>query len=252
MLPRMPLKNATEQCMCNLPFPRLAKLPEGYIQRDVVVLVHGMFATSKSMRPAARHLAQLGYEPVLWSYPTFGRSIIRNAQELLDYLTDLHSDPNVVRVNFLTHSLGGIMVRCAIASGQLIKTQRLVMLAPPNTGSHLTRLSLGPFKKLLPAIGELSEAPHSIPNSTRDLKGVEVGVIAAASDLIVRVKNTMLTEQKAHRIIDSTHLRIPSTQAALDLAGAFLGTGRFPEATDASYVAGPDVYKPQSASRYAA
>lgn len=196
-------------------------------RHDVVVLLHGLFATTRSMPPASHRLAEHGYKVINWGYPTFWYSIETHTNRLLETLRQLDNNREVRSINFLTHSLGGILARHAIELGELRKLHRMVMLAPPNAGSHLTRLPLGPFAPLIPAIVEISEKADSLPNRLQDLRGVEVGVIAAKSDFIVKTESTFLAQQRDHLVVPGTHFGLPQLEHVLQLATRFLSSGSF-------------------------
>lgn len=196
-------------------------------QRDVVVLLHGLFATTRSMRMASTCASESGFDVINWGYPTFWKSIESHGAQLGEMVSQLQSDASIRSVNFLTHSLGGILARYVIEKGSAAKIHRMVMLAPPNSGSHLTRVSLGPFKRLLPAVSQLTESAEGLPNRIQNLRGVEVGVIAAAQDFIVRVQNTLLAGQREHRVVHTSHFALPKTEQVLQLALRFLQTGTF-------------------------
>jgi pimeloyl-ACP methyl ester carboxylesterase len=208
-------------------------------RRDWVVLLHGLFATSHSMRKLETRIGAAGYKVLNWGYPTWLRSTEQNVRHLLPELARLQNDPAVRSINFVTHSMGGILARCALQAGSDAKVKRLVMLAPPNRGSHLTRISLGPFAWCLPAIAELSELPDSLPNrlevaSQAIVSQVEIGVIAASRDMIVPVENTKLSNQRDHCVLGTSHFRLPNHDMAVRYVLRFLQSGRF-SSDDASY-----------------
>ena len=194
---------------------------------DWVVLLHGLFATSRSMRKLELRLSDAGYEVLNWSYPTFLRTTDHHVHRLIERLKPLENDPCVQSINFVTHSMGGILVRCALHLVALSKVKRVVMLAPPNRGSHLTRISLGPFAWCVPAISDLSESPDSLPNRLRVPTEIEFGVIAASHDVVVRVANTALPNQKDHCTLPATHFRLPQYEATIQKVTSFLKTGYF-------------------------
>lgn len=196
---------------------------------EYVVLLHGLFATRRSMNTLAKSLSEYGYQVINWGYPTF----LYNTQQLVDRLAEkvrgLQEDPQVGRIHFVTHSMGGILVRGVLHYGSGVKIQRVVMLAPPNTGSKLTRFPLGPFAWCCPAIADLSESPDSLPNRMNQIADAHIGVIAAEHDFVVPLANTRLSGQTDHCVIPTTHLRIPSHALTRKLVLQFLESGSFSE-----------------------
>ncbi len=196
-------------------------------QLECVVLLHGLFATSRSMRIIEGRLTGLGYQVHNWSYPTFWRSTATHVRRLLPLLNTLESDSQVGSLHFVTHSMGGILARGALHVANFRKAKRLVMLAPPNKGSHLTRISMGPFAWCVPAIAELSEGPGSLPNRLTIAPEIEIGVIAAQQDFVVQMANTRLVNQRDHYTVDTTHFGLPRHEIAVQQVVHFLACGRF-------------------------
>lgn len=194
---------------------------------DAVVLIHGLFATTRSMRTAKLYLERAGYLAINWGYPTLWRSTEQHAHSLLPKLRELEQDPSISTISFLTHSMGGILARYALQLGEFAKARRMVMLAPPNGGSHLASISLGPLSRVLPAIAELSEAPDSLPNRLLEPSHIEIGIIAASSDFIVRVAKTILANQRDHCVVEANHFELPHHEEALQKSIQFLRCGRF-------------------------
>lgn len=197
------------------------------VQRDWVVLLHGLFATRRSMSKLESRISDEGYMVLNWGYPTWWRSTEQHVGRLLPHLQALQCDPSVRSINFVTHSMGGILARCALHFGSSHKVKRMIMLAPPNRGSHLTRIKLGPFAWFIPSIADLSESPDSLPNRLEVASQVEIGVIAASRDFVVPVANTAIENQREHCILSSTHLRLPSHETAVSYVLNFLRTGKF-------------------------
>jgi|TARA_Y100000310_G_C20700289_1_gene829082 hypothetical protein len=93
--------------------------------------------------------------------------------------------PREGRLHFVTHSLGGILVRYYLRHNDLPRLGRVVMLAPPNQGSEVVdELRDRPGYTLLngPAGAQLGTGPDSVPMK---LGGVnfEVGVIAGTESV---------------------------------------------------------------------
>ena len=195
--------------------------------RAVVVLLHGLFATRRSMRKLAACLGTEGYQVINWGYSTFWRSTEQHIEKLLVLIRTLQSDPEIGAIHFVTHSMGGILARGVLHFGSGQKVQRVVMLSPPNTGSKLTRFPLGPFAWCCPAIVDLSESPDSLPNRMHRIADAQIGIIAAEHDFVVPLPNTLLASQRDHFVISTTHVRILSHEEARLQVLYFLENGNF-------------------------
>lgn len=196
-------------------------------QWDAVVLLHGLFADRSSMSYAQHRLVESGYFAINVDYPTLARSLDQHANALLEVLQPLTVNPHVKSINFLTHSFGGLVVRSALTRKRVAKARRAVMLAPPNKGTHLARFSLGLFHRLFPIVRQLSEDDNGLPNSIGVPEDLDIAVIAAKSDRVVKERNTHLVAQKEHCVLPTTHLRLPTCVEAIDKSLNFLTHGSF-------------------------
>ena len=89
------------------------------------------------------------------------------------------------RIHFVTHSMGGIMVRYYLSQHSVSVLGRVAMLGPPNAGSELVdRLSRYQLFTLFngPAGKQLGTEPSSLPNSLGPVD-YEVGIIAGTKNL---------------------------------------------------------------------
>lgn len=217
-----PVLFSIEECRC-----RAGELRKTATQWEAVVLLHGLFADRHSMGLAQRRLTDAGYFVLNFGYPTWFGRIEQHVESLLPLLRQLETNEQVLSINFVTHSFGGILVRYALSHHKIQKTKRAVMLAPPNAGTHLAKYSLGAFDRLFPIVRQLSDSPDSIPNRLGCPEDLDVAVIAAKSDFVVRQENTRLKSQKAHCVVPTTHFRLPDCDEAIEKCLCFLKHGSF-------------------------
>lgn len=149
-------------------------------QQPPVVLLHGLARSAASMATLERALQQAGYRVCNVDYPSRQYSIEALAR---DYVA-----PAVARctgsadrpVHFVTHSMGGIIVRQMAATGAITGIRRVVMLGPPNHGSEL--VDQMQTVRLFSAVGgpagsQLNTGAASMPQSLGPA-GFELGIIA--------------------------------------------------------------------------
>jgi hypothetical protein len=161
----------------------LAKEPRRQAHEgELVVLLHGLKRTSRSMRPLERLLVGEGFEVVNQGYPSLSAGIDALAAGLARELRPRLERARVV--HFVTHSMGGIVVRAMRAAGALPRLGRVVMLAPPNQGSEVVDFfGATPLRARLfdwfngPAGAQLGTGPVSVPNRLPPAD-FELGVIA--------------------------------------------------------------------------
>ena len=195
---------------------------------EVVVVLHGFAASPRWMTLVCRRVARTGRRVVNWGYPSWRRSIDLNGQDLLQAIYDLAEDESVQRIHFLTYSMGSIICRAALLKDpQVPKVGRVVMLGPPNRGSHVASLLAPLFGWMVPAARELSTRPDSYVNGLPRMQGVEVGVIAGGRDRVVRHDCTHLPSQREHLVVPRGHAGLLLSREVVRTALRFVETGSF-------------------------
>ena len=102
---------------------------------DHIVLVHGLWRTPMSWVFPQRRLRAAGYQAVSINYPSYARPI----EDLAHFVARRLPANPTGRIHFLTHSLGGLVVRYLLRTERPANLGRVVMLSPPYQGSQLAR-----------------------------------------------------------------------------------------------------------------
>ena len=145
-----------------------------------VVLLHGLGRASLSMAYLARRLQRAGYSPCNISYPSHKYSVKKLATDFILPAIEEYFGCGDAPIHFVTHSLGGIIVRQIADSKAQINIGRVVMLAPPNHGSEIvdTFSNWAWFRTLNSPAGEqLGTSAKSLPKSLGPAL-FQVGIIA--------------------------------------------------------------------------
>jgi pimeloyl-ACP methyl ester carboxylesterase len=120
--------------------------------RYPVLLVHGYAATESVWTPLRRALAEAGFGHIVsFNYNSFATDPAALSAELTRQALLALATTGAPRVHLVGHSLGGLIVRCALAaSGTLSsRTATAVTIASPHRGAHLARIAPGRCARIM-------------------------------------------------------------------------------------------------------
>ncbi len=145
-----------------------------------VVLLHGLRQSGGAMEKMEESLLTHGYSVVNVDYPSTYHTIEYLAAVTLNDVLEPIRDQSQSSIHFVTHSMGGIIVRYYLKHQKLKNLGRVVMISPPNQGSELVDLLKNQtvLERIYgPAAAQLSQEEGSFMQSLGPVD-FELGVIA--------------------------------------------------------------------------
>ena len=206
------------------------------------MLLHGLGRTAKSMEYMQTRLSAAGYIVFNYDYESRKKEIDSLVLDLQDFLESccLQEDTTL---HFVTHSLGGILVRALIATNRPGNLGRVVMLSPPNKGSEAADFikNFGLSEYILgPAALELGTDPDSYPNrlgpadfelgiitGNRTIDPISSLIIPGEDDGKVAIEKTKLEGMQDFLVVPVSHAYIMQEPAVVDQVIYFLQHGSF-------------------------
>lgn len=197
------------------------------------------------MRTLADALNDAGFDPKPYGYASTKAPIAELAKQLAK---DVAADHRQRPVYAVTHSLGGIILRCAPVAG--IQWKRIVMLAPPNVGSAMAaalggvafETVFGPAGSALgaarddPKVWPYPPAPFAVIAGTRRRSWLTPSSWISSRvfgdvdhDGTVTVEETKLPGMAAFETVNASHTTIMHDRHVHELTVSFLRHGYFVE-----------------------
>jgi triacylglycerol lipase len=208
---------------------------------ECVILLHGMGRTKHSMELIEKELQKQHYSVWNESYPSTSKTIPNLSLQTIGQGCKFCQNKD--KVHFVTHSLGGILVRYYLQENRIKNLGKIVMISPPNKGSEVADMLKDNllYKKITGPPGQsLGTGIESIPKKLKRIPGV-IGIIAGEfssdpwfspfipgqDDGKVSVESAKLDEMADFLVVNSGHTLIMRKALVIDQVVYFLKHGRF-------------------------
>lgn len=197
-------------------------------ERGPIICIHGYMRTHRSMDDMVATLTNEGWKAYKWSYSGPRYQIKEHGKHLAQGLKEIAENHPGEPISFVTHSLGGLVLRAAINDPECpseAKQGRAILLACPNRGSTYGR-SMGRIQLVRGLIGrgaglELITEPHFDHLGTYP-DTMEVLVVGGSRDAKVKPEETWLNTAHWRAVGPYYHTWIANQPDVINLTRSFL------------------------------
>lgn len=187
---------------------------------DYVVLIPGLLSSFLSMSKINEAFKEAGFKTIYFRYSWLKYSPADIANQFLAKLIKTHCTDVKKKINFISHSTGGLILYQYLKHNKDLRFNRAVMIAPPFGGSELVNWFERYFgwicRKLGPTYAALA---LSNIHSAQPVSQIELGIIAGASsvnplsyflingqnDGFVSIESTKMPGAKEHVVVPLSH-----------------------------------------------
>lgn len=212
---------------------------------ECVVLLHGLGRTRRSMDRIEAALRGAGYATANVDYPSQSKPIEALATVAVpEGLRDCRAG-GARTIHFVTHSMGGLVLRYYLSTHEVEELGRVVMLAPPNQGSEVAdalagtplydrvngpagaQLVTGP-DGIAARLGPVDFAPGIVTGNERTaIDGFLATHIPGENDGKVSVERAKVEGMGDFLVLPVTHTFMVFNEVVIGQALHFLRNGQF-------------------------
>jgi Putative serine esterase (DUF676) len=226
-------------------FSKLVAETVGEVQFEhVVILMHGLMRTPRSMKSLSNALAaKKQWTLIAPNYASTRASIADHAAAFRELVEAIPGQPSI---DIIGHSLGNIVVRHAIGDWQrdndpqgiVERMKHMVMLGPPNQGATIARrlaktglfgtiagkggLELGRDWEELQQSLAVPPFPFAIVAGKLDATYISNPLVDGDSDFVVSVEETHLDGAKVEIVVPTIHSFLMDDPSVQEFVASFL------------------------------
>ena len=211
--------------------------------QDTVILLHGLNRSHRSFSKMERSLIEDGYTVINVNYPSQHFSIESLVAGYIAPIISACKTQSNSKLHFVTHSMGGILLRYYLQHHTIANLGNVVMLGPPNQGSEVVdKLKNVPGFKLIngPAGQQLGTTSTSLPKQlgpvdypvgvitgNRSINPILSCIIPGEDDGKVSLKRARVDGMLDFLVVPYTHTMIMKRQRVIEQTQYFLKNSQF-------------------------
>lgn len=212
-----------------------------YMKNDIVVLLHGIARTKRSMKTLEKAFLKEGYQVINIGYPSRKKHIQDITPLVFDEINKFTQATNG-KMHFVAYSMGCLVVRELLARHPIANIGNIVLLAPPNHGSEvadflkdnfLYQYFYGPAGYELTTHFARQNPFPSIPYPFGVIAGnvcldpISYWVLPKGNDGKVTIESTKLEGMRDHLVLPCSHTFIIYNKTAIEQTSYFLKNSQF-------------------------